>query len=258
MLLDRKREWTVAADSSDQLDLLHVMEALLLDVAPPVVTPVLKDYFIGAGGSDNHHHVTADDLLDVAAAMSKPATTVKAAYVGRSAEGDRYSFDVWVARTGDAARPFKVTVWCYGPMNDNAAKFFDGIHARFTKEIGRRNRAAPTPPPPTRPQQPINPAARKASAASVARDTGSAANPAASGSFFTTLTTHPLPVTVIGSIIAGGVIWLLGLLVTNHRADELPATPPPTTTQMSPASTTTGTPTSSAAVSSTLTPSGGQ
>lgn len=241
MILDKSREWDVAGSPGDVFGLLHDMEAVLVDAASPELNANLKAYFLGAGG-EAHHGVARDDLPDVAASLSKPLILVKAGLEARDSERNHFRFDVWVNVIKlNEARPFKVRIACYGPMNEHAAKLFDRIHARFAKEIGRRNRASPLPAPSKKnTDEPV-----RVSKSSIAD------SPTPSSSFMKTLTTHPLPVTVIGSIIAGGVIWLLGLLITTQQSEQAPSNPQPSTSQLS----STSAPTTSASTSNVSPPS---
>lgn len=245
----KQQTWDARADISDIVGVLHTMETVLHEAAPDVGLSLQGYYVGGAGKADNHHGVPADDLLDVIATLTR-VTAIKAEISNWDWDpftmpGDSYIFDLWLSPYGEGDRPVRIELSARGSMNDRTADLFEAVFQKFTREIGRRNRSvwndlaikppseltAPAPAqendvsPPVSVAPPAPPRAEQSSPARV--DPPRSQDDA---TFMKTLTTHPLPVTVVGSIIAGGVIWLIGLSITSAQQDRPSQSPVPTTT----------------------------
>jgi hypothetical protein len=177
-------------------------------------------YFVSGGGNESHHRVSAEDLLDVAASLSKPLFVVQSSFDNgkrdRKVEPNLYNLTIWANVTKDEGRAVSLKVTCSGPPQDDAERLFAEILAQFTREVGRRNRGAPLL---SRP-----PAGVGSKAAITAQP-----QPTERTSLLKTLTTHPLPVTVIGSLVAGGIIFLLSLAIVLFQRDDKPTAPTTTT-----------------------------
>lgn len=234
MRLTKNKKWEVTANPNDLVGFLHEMEALLLDSASSIGSFQLKGYFVGAENRENHHYVSAGDLLDVIASLTNPLTALKADYFFRDpdqAASISYTLSLWVFANKRPHREARVDVTLGGPMTDEANKAFEAILARLTREIGRKNRAVPLPPAPV---QAID-------SKSVPSASPVAENFSKPPTFIRTLTTQPLPValfsSVFGAVIGGGVVLLIGMLISDHRSDDRPTPPSPPSSSQAPATT---------------------
>lgn len=220
MRMNKQQEWKVAADPNDLVGFMHEMEAFLQAKASSINGLSLKDYFVSGGSGENHHRVSAEDLLDVVASLSKPLYILQATLDNsrrdRRAEPNLYNFNIWTAATRDEGRSVSLKVTCFGPTQEDAQTLFTAVLAQFTREVGRRNRDTPLP---------MQPAPTTKSKSVEGATTSSQPSPE-EPTFVKTLITHPLPVTVIGSLVAGGIIWLISLGI--QKAD-VPTTPTTTT-----------------------------
>lgn len=261
-LLTKKQSWEVAADRDNLVGVLHAMETILVSKVPDLDFRTVWGYFVAPAGAkeeDSHHDVPAEHLLDVVASMSKPVAAVSVRLENcwtyrpdPNGEFDVFFVEIWVDRFGPVERPVKIEVTARGPISERSNERLKDILGTFAREIGHRNRSnwidLPASSPikltklrPTDVKKPPNSELggggelRGKSEIRRIRPSPAQSNvpgprlaprsyPDQNSTFLRTLTTHPLPVTVVGSIIAGGVILLLGLLI-NRQQDVRPVTP---------------------------------
>jgi hypothetical protein len=281
-LLSKEQSWEASADPTNLVGVVHTMEAVLARSAASVDGLRLKDYFVsGQDIKDSHHNVPPDHLVDVIAALSTPVTTIAAAIDNlftRTSGSPAYGFDLWVSTYGPEERPVQIELKGHGPMSDRTDEVLTGVFREFMREIGRRNRSAwidlaTEPPPQFTATAPVPSSTEPTASPRQTASSNSTASPhvtdwrrpqisanvkrrraitptSDSPNFFKTLITHPLPVTVIGGILASGIIFLIGLAIV--KSQNAPQAPPTTiTVTATPLPTTPTTTTSSLAATPT-------
>lgn len=219
ILLSKNQRWDLAADPKDLIGLIHEMERLLTDSASSIEGLGLKDYFVSSGVGESHGQVSADDLLDVVASLSKPLQSITSNYTNFKRGDDFYKFEIQLVRVSSDSRPVSVKVSCYGPSINDADRLFKQIFQQFARDIGRRNRlrgAAPTelsrPSPPTSQPTQIDRTHDEPT-------------------FWKVLTTNPFVIAVIGGLVVAGTVFLIGLYIQKDKTNDRPTAPPTTVTQ---------------------------
>jgi hypothetical protein len=217
MLLNPTKDWDLAADPNDLIGLVHEMERVLTASASSIDGLGLQYYWV-SGGAEYHSGVSADDLLDVVASLSKPLQSIASFYTNSKSGSEHYRFKIQLVKVNSESRPVKVSVTCTGPSIDEADRLFKEIFQQFTREIGRRNRLRAAPPTQiSRPSPPSRPAQTH--------------QPRGEPTFWKVLTTNPFVVAVVAGLVVTGTFFVIALYIKDDQTDNRPTTPPSTVTK---------------------------
>jgi hypothetical protein len=247
-------EWDTDAPAADRLAVLRALEPQLLTAIKTIPGLRSRGFFIASSGG-NLHNVPAEELID-SLAQSGRITALQVEYDNYfSGQANIYTFYLWLNSHGPDG--ISVKFEGTGPQSNESTGIFENIRRRIEIEIERQKAAswkasplempklesvqketAPSAKPAVDEPRPKTPEAvtntiESAPPAPVSQDTNNASQPNSTPGFWRTLTTHPLPVTVIGTTVAGGIIYLIGLLIQHNDSEENKPPPPPTTSQTS-------------------------
>lgn len=249
--LTRELRFETQAPARQLLPVLRALEPQLVHSIKSIPNLEHRGYYVSSQ-TGALHNVTPEELTDAVAHL-EGVTTIKVQY-SNYGDGEQHTFQLWL----DNYLSDVVDVRCdiSATNSPSALGLIETIKNRFKIEIARQNdanwMAEPLDLPDLSAMSTGAPAAlplassRKSSAAQqrspTVSDTGDALQPKVP-TFWHTLTTHPLPVTVIGGIVASGLIFLVGLAIVKFQPTQ------------SPSSTTTSVTTKTTAPSTSATPS---
>jgi hypothetical protein len=219
---------------------MTALEPQVVVSTAPVSGLAHQGYFVSSE-TGRRHGVTRDELPDTLAHL-KGVSTIMVAYSNGleflSGRADHeFRIELWVRQhAGKITGHWDITT----ADDEQSLGIIQNLKNRIDVEIERQNAADwqaqpldyPAVPPkasassPRSSKKPVPPPTSSGSASSTSRETG----------FWHTMTTHPLPVTVVGSIVGGGVIFLIGLAIVRDNANT-PSSPVTTTVTVTESST---------------------